>query len=189
MTDSYEADEDVAALLDRAERAILEISQGKATSGFADLQSVLKDSFRQLETLSARKDPITGLPTGFSDLDRQTAGLQPSDLIVIAGRPSMGKTTLALNVAAYAGMQTGKPIAVFSLEMSKEQMALRMLCAEARVDSAKPAHRVPGRQRLEPADHRRRGPVGSGQHLHRRHPHADGARHPRQGPPPAQRAG
>lgn len=137
VTDSYEADEDVAALLDRAERAILEISQGKATSGFVDLQSVLKDSFRQLETLSARKDPITGLPTGFSDLDRQTAGLQPSDLIVIAGRPSMGKTTLALNIAAHAGMRTGKPIAVFSLEMSKEQMALRMLCAEARVDSAK----------------------------------------------------
>ena len=137
VTDSYEADEDVATMLDRAERAILEISQGKATSGFVDLQNVLKDSFRQLETLSARKDPITGLPTGFSDLDRQTAGLQPSDLIVIAGRPSMGKTTLALNIAAHAGMQTGKPIAVFSLEMSKEQMALRMLCAEARVDSAK----------------------------------------------------
>ena len=137
VTDSYEADEDVAALLDRAERAILEISQGKATSGFVDLQSVLKDSFRQLETLSARKDPITGLPTGFNDLDRQTAGLQASDLIIIAGRPSMGKTTLALNIAAHAGMQTGKPIAVFSLEMSKEQMALRMLCAEARVDSAK----------------------------------------------------
>ena len=137
VTDSYEADEDVATMLDRAERAILEISQGKATSGFVDLQNVLKDSFRQLETLSARKDPITGLPTGFSDLDRQTAGLQASDLIVIAGRPSMGKTTLALNIAAHAGMQTGKPIAVFSLEMSKEQMALRMLCAEARVDSAK----------------------------------------------------
>ena len=137
VTDSYEADEDVAALLDRAERAILEISQGKATSGFVDLQNVLKDSFRQLEALSARKEPITGLPTGFSDLDRQTAGLQPSDLIVIAGRPSMGKTTLALNIAAHAGMRTGKPIAVFSLEMSKEQLALRMLCAEARVDSAK----------------------------------------------------
>ena len=137
VTDSYEADEDVATLLDRAERAILEISQGKATSGFVDLQNVLKDSFRQLETLSARKDPITGLPTGFNDLDHQTAGLQPSDLIIIAGRPSMGKTTLALNIAAYAGMRTGKPIAVFSLEMSKEQLALRMLCAEAKVDSAK----------------------------------------------------
>ncbi len=137
VADSYEADEDVAVLLDRAERSILEISQGKATSGFVDLQSVLKDSFRQLESLSARKEPITGLPTGFSDLDRQTAGLQSSDLIVIAGRPSMGKTTLALNIAAYAGMRTGKPIAVFSLEMSKEQLALRMLCAEAKVDSAK----------------------------------------------------
>ena len=137
VTDSYEEDEDVASLLDRAERSILEISQGKATSGFADLQSVLKDSFRQLETLSARKEPITGLPTGFNDLDRQTAGLQASDLIIIAGRPSMGKTTLALNIAAYAGMRTGRPIAVFSLEMSKEQLALRMLCAEAKVDSAK----------------------------------------------------
>ena len=137
VADSYEADEDVAVLLDRAERSILEISQGKATSGFVDLQSVLKDSFRQLESLSARKEPITGLPTGFSDLDRQTAGLQSSDLIVIAGRPSMGKTTLALNIAAYAGMRTGKPIAIFSLEMSKEQLALRMLCAEAKVDSAK----------------------------------------------------
>ena len=137
VTDSYEEDEDVASLLDRAERSILEISQGKATSGFADLQSVLKDSFRQLESLAARKEPITGLPTGFDDLDRQTAGLQASDLIVIAGRPSMGKTTLALNIAAYAGMQTGKPIAIFSLEMSKEQLALRMLCAEAKVDSAK----------------------------------------------------
>ena len=124
-------------LLDRAERSILEISQGKATSGFSKLHAVLQDSFRQLEKLSERKDPITGLPTGFSDLDRQTAGLQPSDLIIIAGRPSMGKTTLALNIAAHAGMLTGKPIAIFSLEMSKEQMALRMLCAEARVDSAK----------------------------------------------------
>ena len=137
VLECHETDEDVAMLLDRAERSILEISQGKATSGFSKLNSVLQDSFRQLEKLSERKDPITGLPTGFSDLDHQTAGLQPSDLIVIAGRPSMGKTTLALNIAAHAGMQTGKPIAIFSLEMSKEQMALRMLCAEARVDSAK----------------------------------------------------
>ena len=137
VSECHDADDDVAMLLDRAEQAILEVSQGKATSGFADLQSVLKDSFRQLESLAARKEPITGLPTGFNDLDRQTAGLQASDLIIIAGRPSMGKTTLALNIAAYAGMRTGKPIAVFSLEMSKEQLALRMLCAEAKVDSAK----------------------------------------------------
>ena len=129
--------DDVAMLLDRAERSILEISQGKATSGFSRLHTVLQGSFELLEKLSERKEPITGLPTGFTDMDRQTAGLQPSDLIVIAGRPSMGKTTLALNIAAHAGMRTGKPIAIFSLEMSKEQMSLRMLCAEARVDSAK----------------------------------------------------
>ena len=137
VLECHEADEDVGMLLDRAERSILEVSQGKATSGFSKLHAVLQDSFRQLEKLAERKDPITGLPTGFSDLDRQTAGLQPSDLVIIAGRPSMGKTTLALNIAAHAGVQTGKPIAIFSLEMSKEQMALRMLCAEARVDSAK----------------------------------------------------
>ena len=137
VLECHEADEDVGMLLDRAERSILEVSQGRATSGFSRLHTVLQDSFRQLEELSRRKEPITGLPTGFSDLDRQTAGLQPSDLIIIAGRPSMGKTTLALNIAAHAGMRTGKPIAIFSLEMSKEQMALRMLCAEARVDSAK----------------------------------------------------
>lgn len=129
--------DDVGMLLDRAERSILEISQGKATSGFSRLHAVLQGSFELLEKLSERKEPITGLPTGFTDMDRQTAGLQPSDLIVIAGRPSMGKTTLALNIAAHAGMRTGKPIAIFSLEMSKEQMSLRMLCAEARVDSAK----------------------------------------------------
>jgi replicative DNA helicase len=137
VLECHEADEDVGMLLDRAERSILDISQGKATSGFSKLHTVLQDSFRQLEILSERKEPITGLPTGFNDLDRQTAGLQPSDLVVIAGRPSMGKTTLALNIAAHAGMLTGKPIAIFSLEMSKEQLALRMLCAEARVDSAK----------------------------------------------------
>ena len=137
VLECHEGDEDVGMLLDRAERSILEISQGKATAGFSKLHAVLQDSFRQLEKLSERKDPITGLPTGFNDLDRQTAGLQPSDLIIIAGRPSMGKTTLALNIASHAAMQTGKPIAIFSLEMSKEQLALRMLCAEARVDSAK----------------------------------------------------
>ncbi len=137
VLECHEGDEDVGMLLDRAERSILEISQGKATARFSKLHAVLQDSFRQLEKLAERKDPITGLPTGFNDLDRQTAGLQPSDLIIIAGRPSMGKTTLALNIASYAAMQTGKPIAIFSLEMSKEQLALRMLCAEARVDSAK----------------------------------------------------
>ena len=137
VLECHDTDDDVAMLLDRAERSILEISQGKATSGFSRLHTVLQGSFEQLEKLAERKEPITGLPTGFTDMDRQTAGLQPSDLIVIAGRPSMGKTTLALNIAAHAGMQTGKPIAIFSLEMSKEQMSLRMLCAEARVDSAK----------------------------------------------------
>src|SRR5208282_1154844 len=92
-----------------------------------------------IERLFERRELVTGVPTGFLDLDRITAGLQPSDLVVIAARPSMGKTALALNIAAYASMQADPPVGVafFSLEMSKEQLALRMLCSEARVDLSK----------------------------------------------------
>src|SRR5262249_42533973 len=97
------------------------------------------ESIRLIEQLYERKELVTGVPTGFIDLDRITAGLQPSDLIVIAARPSMGKTALALNIAAHAAVYADPPsgVAFFSLEMSKKQLVLRMLCAEARVDSAK----------------------------------------------------
>ena len=137
VTESYADTEDVDTLLDRAEQAIFEITQGQATAGFVSLSTILKGSFRRLEQLSERKELVTGIATGFADFDRCTAGLQASDLVIIAGRPSMGKTALGLNIAAHVGMHTDKAVAIFSLEMSKEQLALRLLCAEARIDSSK----------------------------------------------------
>lgn len=137
VTESYADTEDVETLLDRAEQSIFEITQGKSAAGFVSLGSILKGSFKRLEQLSERKELVTGVPTGFVDFDRCTAGLQPSDLIIIAGRPSMGKTAFGLNIASYVGIKARQPVAIFSLEMSKEQLAMRMLCAEARVDSSK----------------------------------------------------
>jgi replicative DNA helicase len=137
VTDSYEDSDDVDMLLDRAEQAIFEISQRKATSGFLHINAILKGSFKRIEQLYERKELVTGVPTGFIEFDRRTAGLQPADLIIIAGRPSMGKTALSLNIAQHVGIQVGRPVAIFSLEMSKEQLVLRMLCAEARIDSSK----------------------------------------------------
>jgi replicative DNA helicase len=136
VSDSYEDTEDVDTLLDRAEQSIFEISQRKSTAGFANINTILKDSFKHIEQLYERKELITGLSTGFTDFDRLTAGLQPADLIVIAGRPSMGKTALSLNIAQHVGVHVGRPVAIFSLEMAKEQLVMRMLCAEARVNSA-----------------------------------------------------
>jgi replicative DNA helicase len=137
VTDSYEDADDVDILLDRAEQAIFEISQRKATSGFLHINAILKGSFKRIEQLYERKELVTGVATGFIEFDRRTAGLQPADLIIIAGRPSMGKTALSLNIAQHVGIQVGRPVAIFSLEMSKEQLVLRMLCAEARIDSSK----------------------------------------------------
>jgi replicative DNA helicase len=137
VTQSYEDADDVDMLLDRAEQAIFEISQRRTTSGFVDMNTILKESFKKIEQLYERKELITGVPTGFTDIDRCTAGFQPSDLIIIAGRPSMGKTALGLNIAQHVGVQVGRPVAIFSLEMSKEQLAERMLCAKAQIDSSK----------------------------------------------------
>jgi replicative DNA helicase len=137
VTDSYEDSEDVEMLLDRAEQAIFEISQRRVSTGFVHINAVLKGSFKRIEQLYERKELVTGVPTGFVEFDRRTAGLQPSDLIIIAGRPSMGKTALCLNIAQHVGIQVGRPVAIFSLEMSREQLVMRMLCAEARIDSSK----------------------------------------------------
>ncbi len=137
ITDSYEDAEDADTLVDRAEQAILQIGQRKTTVGFVHINAILKGSFKRLEQLSERKELVTGLPTGFTDFDRQTAGLQPSDLIIIAGRPGMGKTAFCLNIAEHVGVLVKRPVAIFSLEMSKEQLVVRFLCSKARVDSAK----------------------------------------------------
>ena len=140
ITQSYDDTRSVNSvdeLLDRAEESIFKISQQKMRDSFVALKDIVKSSFETIERLYERKEMVTGLPTGFHDLDKMTSGLQPSDLIIIAGRPSMGKTAFCLNIAAHSAMDHHKSVAVFSLEMSKEQLVLRMLCSEARVDAHK----------------------------------------------------
>lgn len=131
----YEGTEEVDVILDRAEKEIFEISQKRNVKGFVSLRSILVETFERIEKLYESKGGVTGLPTGYPDLDRMTAGLQPSDLIILAARPSMGKTTFALNLASYAAVEAKVPVVIFSLEMSKEQLALKLLCSEAGVDN------------------------------------------------------
>jgi replicative DNA helicase len=104
---------------------------------FYPIRDIVKQSFKTIERLFERKELVTGVPSGFRELDQKTAGFQPSDLIIVAGRPSMGKTAFCLNIAQYAAIEKKIPIAIFSLEMSKEQLVIRMLCSEARVEGTK----------------------------------------------------
>ena len=124
-------------LLNTAERSIFEIAQKEIGESFWSLKNIVGHSFKMVEDLYERKEMVTGIPTGFVDLDTMTSGLQPSDLIIVAGRPSMGKTAFCLNVAAYAAIEKRKVIAIFSLEMAREQLGLRLLGSEARVDAHK----------------------------------------------------
>ncbi len=133
----YEAGEEVEALLDKAERMIFELSQRKSHSSFVPLKKVLMQTFERIEFLHQNKGGITGVPSGFTDLDRLTSGFQNSDLIIVAARPSMGKTAFCLNIAQHASVRKKMPVAVFSLEMSREQLVTRMLCGEAMVDQQK----------------------------------------------------
>jgi replicative DNA helicase len=131
----YEDTEEVSSILDTAEKRILGVSNRKLGQDFTPIKSIIFDAFNKIEVLYANKGGITGLSTGFKDLDRLTSGLQPSDLILIAARPSMGKTAFVLNIAQHIGIREKKAVAFFSLEMSKEQLVQRMLCAEAAIDS------------------------------------------------------
>lgn len=124
-------------LLDMAEQSIFDIAEEKIGESFSSMEEVIKGSFRKLESVAEQEGFITGVPTGFRDLDNYTAGLQPSDLIILAARPSMGKTALALNVGYNAAEKTGKGVAVFSLEMSKQQLGMRLLGFDARIDAKK----------------------------------------------------
>src|SRR5439155_19665427 len=133
----YEAREDVTRFVDEAEQAIYQIAEKKTRASFTRVGDMITETFRHIEQLYERKEMVTGVATGFTDLDRMTAGLQPSDLIIVAGRPSMGKTSFCLNIAEHVAIETGTGVAVFSLEMSKEQLVLRMLCSQARVDLSK----------------------------------------------------
>lgn len=131
----FETNSDVDNILDRAEHSIFEISENKVRQNFAPIKDIVKDSFRSIEELYSRQQLITGVPTGFEKIDDLTAGLQKSELIIIAGRPSMGKTAFALNIALNVATETQTPVAIFSLEMSKEQLAFRLLSSQARVDA------------------------------------------------------
>ena len=137
ITQSYEDRGDVEGFLDEAERAIFDISENRVRPSFYPIRDIVKDSFKILERLYEKKELVTGIPSGFKDLDRMTAGFQPSDLIIVAGRPSMGKTAFCLNLAQFAAIDKKTPIAIFSLEMSKEQLVIRMLCSEAHVEGTK----------------------------------------------------
>jgi replicative DNA helicase len=133
----YQEEGNVDEFVDQAEKIILEVAQRRIRQGFASVKDIVKDSFKAIEQLYERKELVTGVPTGYRELDRITCGLQRSDLIVIAGRPSMGKTAFALNMAENAAVDSACKVAIFSLEMSKEQLVQRMLCSRAEVDASK----------------------------------------------------
>ena len=137
ITQSYEDRGDVEGFLDEAERAIFEISEKRVKPSFYSIRDIVKESFKTIERLFEKKELVTGVPSGLKELDRLTAGFHASDLIIVAGRPSMGKTALCLNLAQYAAIEKRIPVAIFSLEMSKEQLVIRMLCSEARVEGTR----------------------------------------------------
>lgn len=130
----YESEGNIDEVVDNAERLIFEVSESKPRGSYLHLKEIIKDSIEKIDKLYQKKAHVTGIPTGFIDLDNKTAGFQASDLIVIAGRPSMGKSALAISIAEHVGVVEKIPVAIFSLEMSKEQLVQRMLCAHARVD-------------------------------------------------------
>ena len=133
----YSPTEDVEDIMEGAEKKIFDVMQQKNQKGYEPIKDVLVESFTKLEELYNRKQHITGVPSGFMELDYKTAGFHGSDLILIAARPAMGKTAFALNIATNAAVRANVPVAVFSLEMSKEQLVNRVLCSEAMVDSNK----------------------------------------------------
>jgi len=131
----YEDNHDAEDLVDYAERSIFKISDKRVKAAFVSMKEVIKDSFEMIEHLYDKKETVTGVPSGFRDLDDLTTGFQKGDLIIVGGRPSMGKTAFALNIAQHVGLDLKEPVAIFSLEMAREQLAIRMLCAEAMVNS------------------------------------------------------
>lgn len=133
----FQSWQQTAELLDMAEQSIFDIAEDKIGEGFFSLEDVVKGSFKKLEKVAEQEGYVTGIPTGFEDFDKLTAGLQPSDLVIVAGRPSMGKTALALNIGYNAAQATKKAVAVFSLEMSKLQLGMRLLGFDAQIDARK----------------------------------------------------
>ncbi len=136
VTKVYEEPEDAEEMLDYAEKLIFEISEKRTNTSFYHMKDVVKHTFKMIESMYERKAVITGIPSGFKDLDELTSGFQPGDLIIIGGRPGMGKTAFSLNIAQHVGVDLGEPVAFFSLEMSKEQIAMRLLSSLAMVNAS-----------------------------------------------------
>jgi replicative DNA helicase len=135
--DCYDLPEDVVATVDRAESRVFEVAQRRVTDTLRPIRDLLSDSLDRLEALYDRGESITGVPTGYVDLDERLSGLQPSNLIVVGARPSAGKTSFALGMAAHAALEAGKAVLIFSLEMSHLEITQRLLCAEAKVDASR----------------------------------------------------
>ncbi|NLM42921.1 MAG: replicative DNA helicase [Clostridiales bacterium] len=138
MSKCYDNPEDPGEVIEQAEKSVFDISLSRSTRGFVPIKQILTSNFDRIEELYLNKGKITGIPTGFTDLDQKLSGLQKSDFILIAGRPSMGKSALMMNIVHHAAVREQIPVAVFSLEMSKEQLSQRLLCSEALID----AHRL-----------------------------------------------
>ena len=137
INEAFEVKGEVDEFLDSMEKRILGVSETRIGTAFHRVGDIVQESIKLVETLYDRKEPVTGVPTGFDDLNRMTAGFQPSDLIIVAARPAMGKTALVLTISQSVAIDARKAVAIFSLEMSKEQLVLRMLCSEARVSNSK----------------------------------------------------
>jgi replicative DNA helicase len=135
LTNAYEADQESDVVLDEAESAIFAVAEGRLKAGFVPMSELVRESFPKIEQLFEQKRLITGVPSGFADLDTMTRGFQRGDLVIVAARPSMGKTSLVLNVSQYVAMQADSTVGFFSLEMSKESLFLRLLTSEAQIDS------------------------------------------------------
>ncbi|AEV21191.1 Replicative DNA helicase [Geobacillus thermoleovorans CCB_US3_UF5] len=133
--DGYTREDEIDVLLDEAERKIMEVSQRKHSGAFKNIKDVLVQTYDNIEMLHNRNGDITGIPTGFTELDRMTSGFQRSDLIIVAARPSVGKTAFALNIAQNVATKTNENVAIFSLEMSAQQLVMRMLCAEGNINA------------------------------------------------------
>ena len=135
LAEAYQAEQEPDLLLDEAERAIFAIAEDRIREGFVPLKHLVQSSFERIEKLHQQKGAITGVPSGFADLDELTTGFQPSDLIVVAARPSMGKTSFVLNIAQHVATHSPRTVGFFSLEMSKDQLFMRLLTSEARIDA------------------------------------------------------
>lgn len=134
VTAAYSGEEEVSSILDKAEKTIFEISDSRIEGGYVHIKDIVKEGIELIESLYHKKSHVTGIPSGFKDFDLKTAGLQKGDLIIAAGRPSMGKSAFCTSIASYIAIEEKIPVAIFSLEMSKEQIMQRFLCAEAKVE-------------------------------------------------------